>query len=284
MDAPAPPLPEEAHYMNQQNIVTDQPIAQQHHDAIPQEPVVTKQPGRENDHFEKGTVELAKLTHDWEDMRNYFDSLNIAEVSSWDYLEVAERFLRPINLPRLKQIFVEHKINGHTLFGLSKMDLKEMKIMAVGDRVMISNAVAYLSKLKERHEKNRTVWEGVVPFGSVAYYEHFFDMISHKCCPCCNNTDKYRITATSIRVRNDPPACNFACEGVEHNNSDLRFLKDVDWQNEIYCWCCNKNVMLLHFEFDDGDPYKLRIAHPDVGDELVETMQSLWAAQRLVAD
>jgi len=275
-DAPPPPLPHES------EMYANQPIEKQ---PQPQQPVTDVNIPRSAPVQEKGTLELAKLRHDWADIRTYFDSLDIEQVSTWDYLEVAERFLRPINLPRLKQIFVEHKIYGATLFGLDKRDLKEMKIMAVGDRVMITNSVAYLKRLKDRHDKNRKVWEGVVPYGKVAYYKNFFDMLAHKCCPCCTNTDKYKITPVSIRKRLDPPTCNCRCEGISHDNNDLRFLKDVDWSNRIFCWCCSKNVITMMFEIDENDgPFKIEFAHPEVGDELVSTIQDLWAAQRLVAD
>eukprot|EP00040_Diaphanoeca_grandis_P039433 m.259049 g.259049 ORF g.259049 m.259049 type:complete len:301 (-) comp37475_c0_seq1:74-976(-) len=291
MDAPPPPLPPGAGVnVSPPDVYGNQFVEKPPSQLQPQpEPVVTQQPkpqpNKNTPQMEHGDIELAQLRHDWADVRNYFDSIDIESVGTWDYLEVAERFLRPINMPRLKQIFVEHKINGKTLFGLDKRDLRQMKIMAVGDRVIILNSVAYLCKLKERFDKNRKVWEGVVPYGSVAYYDHFFHMMSHKCCPCCNNTDKYKITATSVRVREDPPTCNLKCEGIKHNNSDLRFLKDVDWQNEIYCWCCSKNVLFLTFEIDDSDdPYVMKIAHPEIGDDLVHTIQDLWAAQRLVAD
>ena len=50
------------------------------------------------------------------------------------------------------------------------------------------------------------------------------------------------------RKRTDPPACNCKCEGVEHDNLDIRFMKDVDWGMQTCCWCWHKKIIDLTFQ------------------------------------
>eukprot|EP00041_Stephanoeca_diplocostata_P015312 m.291995 g.291995 ORF g.291995 m.291995 type:complete len:360 (+) comp19992_c0_seq3:192-1271(+) len=237
--------------------------------------------------IKKKSKENSELLHDFEDFREYFQSLKIEGVLKWDPREVSERFLRPMNLAPLSQLFIEHKINGRTLLGLSKDDLRAMKILAIGDRVLISNAIKLLAKIQVRAERDRIVWEGSTPTGGIAYYSSIFEMCSYKCFPCCNSYTRWRLTPTGIRERRDPPQCNLCCQRTVNDYKDIRFLKDVDWRWEYQCMCCQKRreVMML-FDHDQtvGDSDEVIIAHPDVGDELVAEMNSLWAEARLVAD
>ena len=132
-------------------------------------------------------------------MREYFESLNIPTVLLWDYREVAERFLRPLGLAPLSQIFIEHKINGRTLLGLDKGDLKQMQVKAVGDRVLIHHAVRHLKRMQVRQERDRVVWEGFTPFGSFQYYAGVSECLAYRVCPCMVSTTKYKITPIGIR-------------------------------------------------------------------------------------
>jgi len=226
------------------------------------------------------------LAHNWHEMREYFESLNIPTVLLWDYREVAERFLRPLGLAPLSQIFIEHKINGRTLLGLDKGDLKQMQVKAVGDRVLIHHAVRHLKRMQVRQERDRVIWEGYTPFGSFQYYRGIPECLTYRVCPCMVSTTKYKITPVGIRKRTDPPACNCKCEGVEHDNLDIRFMKDVDWGMQTCCWCWHKKIIDLTFQNnnDDDEEQGLKIAHPDVGDDLVADIQNIWAEARLVAD
>lgn len=267
-------------------------------EAVGEQGIVTEQPtkadrkgkrkGKKKHH--QGVAEGVEIDHDlahsWADSREYFDSLDIPTVLLWDYREVAERFLRPLGLAPLAQIFIEHKINGRTLLGLDRTDLKQMQIKAVGDRVLINHAIKYLKKMQVRHDRDRIIWEGYTPYGSVQYFRDLKECIAFKCCPCLVSTTKYKITPVGIRVRTDPPTCNLRCKGVDHDNQDIRFMKDVDWVQTTCYWCCHRREISMQFENNDEVEYAVEepilIAHPDVGDKMVNDIQNIWADARLV--
>lgn len=205
---------------------------QEYVDQQPQQPPAASLPAPDQALIKKKSKENSELLHDFEDFREYFQSLQIDGVLKWDPREVSERFLRPMNLAPLSQLFIEHKINGRTLLGLSKDDLRAMKILAIGDRVLISNAIKLLAKIQVRAERDRIVWEGSTPTGGIAYYSSVFQMCSYKYFPCCNAYTRWRLTPTGIRERRDPPQCNVCCQRTVNDYKDIRFLKVfADYEN-----------------------------------------------------
>eukprot|EP00036_Acanthoecidae_sp_10tr_P009564 CAMPEP_0182926098 /NCGR_PEP_ID=MMETSP0105_2-20130417/10823_1 /TAXON_ID=81532 ORGANISM="Acanthoeca-like sp., Strain 10tr" /NCGR_SAMPLE_ID=MMETSP0105_2 /ASSEMBLY_ACC=CAM_ASM_000205 /LENGTH=291 /DNA_ID=CAMNT_0025063971 /DNA_START=15 /DNA_END=890 /DNA_ORIENTATION=+ len=225
--------------------------------------------------------------HNFAEYRDYFDSLDMDEVVKWLPVDVAEHFLKTIGLGAFSQTFIEHKISGRTLLGLSKQDLIAMKILAIGDRVLISNAVKYLAKIQVRKERDRIVWEGATPSGGIAYYETCLDCVLYKLFPCACALSRWRLTPTGIRERRDPPPCNLCCLETVNDYKDIRFLKDVDSRWEFQCLCfCKRRSMMLLFDHDQtvGDADEIHISHPDATEELTDEIQALWAEARLVAD
>lgn len=133
-------------------------------------PPVTRQPTAEDRQARESRNQLNKETlHNFREYREYFDSLDVDAVVKWGPRDVADQFLQPMNLGALAQIFIEHKISGwsahppavlhalsslsgstagRTLLGLTKDDLRAMKILAIGDRVLIANAVKYIAKIQ----------------------------------------------------------------------------------------------------------------------------------------
>lgn len=235
----------------------------------------------------------------FDDHQKYLDKLDVVEVKKWTVKQVCSKFLDPLGLSPLKQIFVDHKITGHVLLTLDRRDLVEMQIHAVGDRVYIDKCLHDLRRKSRKAERERVLWEGYTPYGSVAYYENVWECMAYKCCGCLMRFTKWTLTSQGVRERRNPPSCNMCCAPMVNNFSDYRFLKDVDWRKGPMCLCCRYRMWVeLAFDTSTDDvpdvpsdvkgmtsdsPY-LTIAHPDMTDEFTSVIRHAWSEARLVAD
>eukprot|EP00039_Didymoeca_costata_P027381 m.18292 g.18292 ORF g.18292 m.18292 type:complete len:238 (+) comp6273_c0_seq1:177-890(+) len=212
------------------------------------------------------------------------------EVKKWTTKEVIENFLTPIGLQQLAELFNKHSITGAVLLSLDKKDLKDMKIFHVGERLYIDHCLEALRRQAKKLERETSLWKGVYPTGSIAYYESFWECFKYKCCPCCMPLTHLKVTAQGFTRRDNPPACNCACQGMTNDFEDFRLLKDIDWADRRSCICLHRREMVMKFDASNkaesgGSRVKEQIIrHPDMTEDLVRKIKNAWTEARLVAD
>lgn len=217
--------------------------------------------------------------------------LDPVKVKQWSTDEVVQKFLIPIGLPQLEELFVKHNINGAVLLSLDKRDLKDMKIWHVGERLYIDHCLESLRRHARKLERETALWKGVYPTGSVAYYSNCWECVRYKCCPCCMPLEHLKVTAQGFTKRSNPPACNCTCMGMQSDFEDFRLLKDIDWADRRSCICLHRREMVM--KFDDSSRGAIEgksrvkthiIKHPDMTETLVKKIKAAWTEARLVAD
>jgi len=274
-------------------------------------PVVTVQPGlgdtkpglgdtdsvQSVDSLPPGAAEQLELSHNKREMYDYADKLELTTVINWSYKDVVQGFLVPLALSHHGPTFVENRINGEVLLGLSKDDLRAMvppsdpKAIPIGDRNLMWTVIKMLKKRKHHWDHDRVLWTLSTPQGGWQYYKDFFHFSYYKCCPCCVEYTHYRLTPTQLSVRYEIAKLNMSCGGIRTDIHNLRFLKEVYHNSNIFCWCWRYkelHIVFRHIDGTGGGSQKnqkvtyIDIAHPQVGQDVVDQLNFLWGRQRLV--
>lgn len=270
-------------------------------------PVVTVQPGLSDtdsvrsvqsvDSLPPGSMEQLEHTHHIREVFDYADKLDITTVCNWSYKDVVQGFLLPLELEQHGPTFIENRINGDVLLGLSKDDLRAMvppsdpKAIPIGDRNLMWSVLKLLIRRKHHWDHDRVLWTLSTPTGGWQYYRNCFHLVKYKCCPCCVELTHYKLTPTQMTVRYEVPKVNMSCGGLRTDIHNLRFLKEVYYNTNLFCWCYRYNelhVVFRHVDASGGRGAKntkvtyLAIAHPQVGQDVVDQLNFLWGRQRLV--
>lgn len=261
------------------------------------EPVVTVQPGRSDsaDSLPPGSMAQLEHAHHMLELLSYTDKVDISSLIKWNYQDVVQGFLVPLELAVHGPTFVENRVNGQVLLGLSKHDLRDMvplsnpKSMPIGDRNLMWTVLKHLRKRKEHWDTDRVLWTLSTPTGGCQYYRDCFHVIKYKCCPCCAELTHFRLTPSQLSVRYSVPKVNLSCGGIRTDIHNLRFLKEVYYATDVFCWCYRYHVLHVVFRHIEigtsgqkGQIKYLAIAHPDVGQETVDQLNFLWGRARLV--
>lgn len=117
--------------------------------------------------------------------------------TQWSSSEVAAYMQSKEQIGNYAELFQKHKIDGSIAHRLSHADLKEMGIVAVGDRHRVMSALEGLRRAKEQKDRETVLWQGE----EVMYWS-----CGHKCaktcCGCCSE-DKtyYTLRANFLEMR-----------------------------------------------------------------------------------
>eukprot|EP00041_Stephanoeca_diplocostata_P004059 m.40555 g.40555 ORF g.40555 m.40555 type:complete len:254 (-) comp14828_c0_seq1:235-996(-) len=244
-----------------------------------------------------------KVPDEFDLVESTLQSYSPDEVEAWSVLDVCEKFLVPLGLAKLQQTFVDEKITGHVLLTLDKRDLKELDLGIIGDLVLVDRSLEILRREFKKVQREKVLWYGRWPEGGIAYYENGGQCCVYTLCGCLFSTLDYRFTSMGIKIRTNPPTCNICCRPMFNDNSDYRFLKDIDAYERptLSCCCIRRGVNLTFDVKDESDERaglrpkmacgktvvtgeKMDLSHPGLVKDKQDLIKHHWSEARLVSD
>eukprot|EP00037_Helgoeca_nana_P027944 m.324738 g.324738 ORF g.324738 m.324738 type:complete len:262 (-) comp27634_c1_seq4:1947-2732(-) len=239
-------------------------------------------------------------------LQESFANFDTEVVEAWTVVDVVENFLSPLGLEKLRHLFMQQKITGHVLLTLTKSDLQELSPGVVGDIVLIDQSLNLLKRRVRKANRERLVWFGRWPDGGCAYYDSCGQCMAYTLFGWCLSTIEYKFTTGGIFVKNKPPQCNCCCKPMFSDHSDYRFMKDIEAYRRPTCLCaCYRQGLVLKFDAKDdrdadiesmkpqiccagkgGDTstHFIDLAHPQLTNDVTQTIKENWQKARLVSD
>jgi hypothetical protein len=161
------------------------------------------------------------------------------DYNSWSAEQLASYFAKH-GLGAYSQSIQQHKITGKLAPLLSDLDLKEMGIKCIGDRLRFRMLIDHL-KRKVRHEiRSRCKWEGQERI--------FFSDTMADICTCWGfcpvDPSVYKLMSNHIKIKTvHPLRCGpvrlCCCHEYKISNVDLTNVADVD-VNGVPAPCCER--------------------------------------------
>lgn len=201
----------------------------------------------------------------------------IKSYETWNAEELAG-FISNQGLESYSHTIIDHKITGKLAPLLSEMDLKEMGITCIGDRLRFRLIVDNLKIKKRSLKRTQIVWEG----RERIYYSEVTASIC-TCFGCCpEDPSTYALMSNHIKIKSVNPTrigpirlC--CCNEYATNNVDLTYVADVDVRG-IPAPCCERiiccapgkdvvNIEIRGYGGRDIQNYKL-ILQEDEGDKV----------------
>lgn len=147
---------------------------------------------------------------------------------TWTAEQLADYF-RKHGLGEYGECLIKHKITGKLAPLLTDLDLKEMGISCIGDRLRFR---AHLHKLKRKvrdEMRNRCLWEGEEEL----YFSTAEEMLLTCFRLCPDDPSTYKLTDNYLKIKNVNPArCGpirlCCCHEYSLKNVDLTNVTDVD--------------------------------------------------------
>lgn len=94
----------------------------------------------------------------------------------WNSKQLAD-YLTKAGLGEYSEMFIMHKVTGRLAPLLSDLDLKEMGILVVGDRLRVKTLILALGRSVRYNTRTRTIWEAT---------ERIYFSDAEQCCwTCC---------------------------------------------------------------------------------------------------
>jgi len=167
--------------------------------------------------------------------------------TKWSSNEIAAFIQSRENLGNYAELFQKHKIDGAVAHRLTDADLKEMGVVAVGDRHRILGALESLRHAKSQQDREKILWEGE----EVLYWTCW-----HKCCStCCGlctvDKESYTLRSNFLEIkRPDYNKCGSikCCFGHSYqiDTVDLSNVRNVELEGVPppciqQCFCCAKS-------------------------------------------
>ena len=146
----------------------------------------------------------------------------------WSSQQLAAYFERH-GLGEYSKCLIQHKITGKLAPLLSDLDLKEMGINCIGDRLRFRSHIDQLKLQARAIARTKCIWEG--------QEQLYFSGISAACCTCCGlfpeDPSTYKLMSNHLKIKNVKPIrigrlrlpC---CNHYSINNVDLTYVADVD--------------------------------------------------------
>lgn len=147
---------------------------------------------------------------------------------AWNPEQFAE-YIAKQGLVEYRKCIIKHKISGKLAPLLSELDLKEMGIECIGDRLRFRLIVEDLKKKNRVIDRSRCIWEG--------QERVFFSDVTASICTCCGcfpiDPSTYKLMSNYIKVKKVKPfRCGpvrmCCCNEYTTNNVDLTYLTNVD--------------------------------------------------------
>jgi len=161
--------------------------------------------------------------------------INTAESFSDSYESwSADQFANYISgqgLTEYKSCIISHKITGKLAPLLSELDLKEMGIKCIGDRLRFRIIVNNLKTKSRILNQTRCIWQGE----ERVFYSNTSEFIFTLCGCCPIDPSLYKLQGHHLKIKTVKPfrigriRCGICC-GNEYSNSnvDLTYVADVD--------------------------------------------------------
>uniref|UniRef100_A0A6S8T5V4 SAM domain-containing protein n=1 Tax=Chaetoceros debilis TaxID=122233 RepID=A0A6S8T5V4_9STRA len=157
----------------------------------------------------------------------------------WSPKQLSEYLTRQ-GLGEYSECIVKHKISGKLAPLLSELDLKEMGITCIGDRLRFRLLVENLKRRARSHNRTRCIWEGE----ERVFYSAGMEIIC-TCFGCCpTDPSTYKLMSNFIKIKTVRPLrigrlrlC--CCNQYTVNNVDLTNVADVD-VNGVPAPCCER--------------------------------------------
>ena len=158
---------------------------------------------------------------------------------TWNPEQLAQ-YISKQGLGEYSKCITQHKISGKLAPLLSELDLKEMGIKCIGDRLRFRLIVDNLKRKSRVSDRSRCLWEG--------QERVFFSSVTGSICTCFGlcpiDPSTYKLMSNYIRVKKVKPfrlgpvrMC--CCNQYTTNNVDLTYLTNVDVIG-IPATCCER--------------------------------------------
>mmetsp|Transcript_14731 Transcript_14731/g.43577 ORF Transcript_14731/g.43577 Transcript_14731/m.43577 type:complete len:259 (+) Transcript_14731:60-836(+) len=238
-------------------------------------------------------------------LREELLTTDVSDVEAWTVDDVNTNFLEKLGLSRLVHQFREQRITGHVLLTLTKNDLFELSPGVVGDVLLIDESLKFLRQRVRKGNREKLLWYGRWPDGGCAYYDSGKQCCVYTLFGWCLPTVDYRFTQGGILVKSRPPQFNLCCYPMYNDNSDYRFMKNIEsYRGPTCCACCMRQGLKLTFDSKDDndrgidamkpqvvcararDPssHIIDVSHPQLNDSKRQEIQEAWQNSRLVSD
>jgi len=210
---------------------------------------------------------------------------------TWSAEQLAE-FISKDGLAEYKECIIKHKITGKLAPLLSELDLKEMGISCIGDRLRFRQIVDTLKRKSRMMNRTRCIWEGEERL----YFAPVMECIctGAGCYPADPST--YKLMPNYVKIRSVHPVrigpirlC--CCNEYSTNNVDLTNVADVDVNGiaapcfqRFLCCAPGKDIVNIEIRGYGGGEllnHKL-ILREDEGDRVASLiMNSVEECQRM---
>jgi len=155
------------------------------------------------------------------------------------------------------KIWEEHDVTGERVVLLTPLDIKDLGINSIGDRMGITNEI----------EKMKTAYRKIMrnEVKQIAYEAFNGSCLGEKISTCCGvfprDPDKYTLTASRLTIEEYeiPRICGAwkcMCLGgaLTTDNIQLDQIRDVDTVvSKKGCWCCAVNKAQVHIAVGAGN-------------------------------
>jgi len=158
---------------------------------------------------------------------------------TWNPEQFAQ-YISEQGLGEYSKCIIQHKISGKLAPLLSELDLKEMGLTIIGDRLRFQLIVENLKRKNRVIDRSRCMWEGQ----ERVYYSD----VTASICTCCGcfpvDPSTYKLMSNYIKVKKvNPFRCGpvrmCCCNEYTTNNVDLTYLTNVDVIG-IPATCCER--------------------------------------------
>ena len=148
---------------------------------------------------------------------------------SWSTEQFAE-YIAGQGLAEYKVCIIAHKITGKLAPLLSELDLKEMGIKCIGDRLRFRLIVEALKRKNQILNRTRCIWQGEERL----FYSEASEFVFTLCGCCPVDPSIYKLQGQHLKIKTVKPfrvgKIRCWCCGSEYTNSnvDLTYVADVD--------------------------------------------------------
>jgi len=177
-------------------------------------------------------------------------------LNKWSAVEV-QAFFEKKGFGEWGNVWVEHDVTGERVVLLTALDIKDLGIASIGDRMGITNEV----------EKMKTAYRKIMrnEVRQISYEAFDGSCLGEKVSTCCGlfprDPDKYTLTASRLTIEEYeiPRICGAwkcMCLGGAHTTDNIQLdqIKDVDTVvSKKGCWCCAVNKAQVHVAVGAGN-------------------------------
>ena len=119
------------------------------------------------------------------------------DFTKWSSLEVTAYIQSKEKIGNYAEMFQKHKIDGTIAHNLTDSDLKEMGVVAIGDRHRILSALGDLRRAKEQIDREKILWRG----DETMYWSGCHKCCSTCCYVCTEDREEYTLRSNFLEIK-----------------------------------------------------------------------------------